>query len=339
MKNALLEIGVENLPARFVAPALKQLKENAAKLLAEQRLGFESVTAEGTYRRLALILEGLDDRSKDLEKEVSGPPASLLKDSNGDFTAQSAGFARSQGTSPDKLYVIKTAKGEFLCAKKIIKGSDAGKILSQIFPQLIASLQFPKNMIWESSKFKFARPIRWIVALCDGKIVPFKIADVKAGKKTTGLSAMGGKSITISKPQEYFSKLGQQCIVAEVEKRRKILKESVEKAARRLGYIPCADQELAEENLFLTENPIAVAGNFSVRFLKLPKELIKTVLKNQLKFFPLTDEKGNIQPHFIAVRDGVSENQKEVCSGYEAVVEARLSDAVFFFEKDLACPL
>ena len=334
MTTALLEIGIEHLPARFLKPALAQLEDNARKMLAEKRLGFTSVRATGTFRRLALFIEGLADASPDIEKEALGPVVSKWKDASGKFTPQSEGFARGQGTTADKLYVVNSPKGEVLAAKKTIKGEPAEDILSEIFPKLVTSLQFSKTMVWEESQFRFARPLRMLLGLYGKKLVDFEVAGVRSAKKTAPLALTGAKPLTIGEPEEYAGALHNEGILLEPADRRKALLAQVQAAAERLGGKALLDENLVEETVCMTENPVPATGNFSLRYLKLPQELIITVLKSQLKFFPVLNAAGELQPHFIAVRDGSSENQDEVCGGFEAVVDARLSDAVFFFEKD-----
>ncbi|MDD2772159.1 MAG: glycine--tRNA ligase subunit beta [Elusimicrobiales bacterium] len=336
MSNALLEIGVEHLPARFVKSALSQLEENARKLLAEKRIGFSGLRAAGTHRRLALIIEGLETASPDMETESLGPAASKWKTADGKYTPQSTGFAAKHGLTPDKLYIADSAKGAVLAAKKIIKGEPANDILAAVFPKLVSSLQFPKTMTWEETQFRFARPIRGFLALNGDRNVPFELAGVKSGKKTAARQMTGSKPVSVSSAEEYIGALRGEGVLAEPEDRRKALVSAVASAAARLGAKPALDEALLEETVYLAENPVAVTGGLSLRFMKLPPELIITVLKRQLKFFPVLNAQDELEPHFIAVRDGTSENQDEVRQGFESVVEARLSDAVFFFEKDLA---
>jgi glycyl-tRNA synthetase beta chain len=337
MTTALLEIGMEHLPARFLKPTLAQLETSAKAMLAERRLGFSSVRATGTFRRLALYIEGVEAASPDMEKEALGPAASKWKTPDGKFTPQSEGFARGQGTTADKLYIVNSpAKGEVLAVKKLIKGEPAPDILAEIFPKLVASLQFPKNMVWEETEFRFARPIRMLLGLYGSKLVEFEVAGVRSAKKTAPLALVGAKPLTVSEPEEYAGLLRNEGIMLEPADRKTVLCEQVQQAAARLGGKALLDEGLVDETVCFTENPVPATADFSVRYLKLPPELIITVLKRQLKFFPVLDAAGELQPHFIAVRDGSSENQDEVCRGFEAVVDARLSDAVFFFEKDLS---
>ena len=334
MKDVLLEVGVENLPSRFIPPALEQLSALVCAALKEKRLAFTSARTLGTYKRLVLVLEGVAEKSTDDKLLAFGPPASLYKDASGKFTPQCAGFARSHGVTPEEVKIVEGKKGQMLCVEKKVKGEPASKILAEVLPAAVAALQFPKNMVWEPGLFRFARPLRSILALYGDKVIGFSIAGVKAGRKTTGLDASGAKAITVKTVQDYEKQLLNAGVLVCPGKRREVLMRGMADAAKRLNV--CVDQyePLIEETVFLTENPVPLHGSFSRDFLRLPRELIMTVFRHQLKLFTTYDKDGSLGPDFIAVRDGISENQQEVRTGYESVVEARLTDAVFFFDHD-----
>ena len=335
MKDVLLEVGVENLPSRFIPPALEQLNTLVCAALKEKRLAFVSSRTMGTYKRLVLVLEGVQEKSSDDKLLAFGPPASLYKDASGNFTPQCAGFARSHGVTPEEVTIAEGKKGQMLCVEKKVKGEPASKILAEVLPAAVTALQFPKNMVWEPGLFRFARPLRSVLALYGDKVIGFSIAGVKAGRKTTGLDASGAKSITVKTVQEYEKKLLNSGVLVCPEKRRETLRRAMADAAKRLDVSMDDYEPLIEEMVYLTENPVPLHGSFSGDFLRLPKELIMTVFRHQLKLFTTYAKDGGLGPDFIAVRDGVSENQAEVRTGYESVVEARLTDAVFFFDHDL----
>ncbi len=335
--NALLQIGTEHLPARFLRPALEQLKENAIKILAENRLNYNSLETYGTYKKLVLEIQNLAAISEDISKEVKGPPAKLLKGADGKFTPQALGFAAKNGIKAEQLIVKETDKGPFIYSDIKIKGIKTEKLLTTIFPELIKSLNFAKNMVWEDSGFRFARPIRSIIALYGSKIIKFEIAGVKSSNKAYGLSSFKQTPIIIKSPEAYKDALKNQIhpILVDIEERKKALIRSIEGCTKLLGYQADLDEDLINETVNFTEHPIALAGDMALSFMKLPKKLLTTVLKTQIKMFPVVDKKGELQPHFIAVRDGVSVNQEEVKTGFKNVMTARLTDAVFFFENDL----
>ena len=336
--NAFLEIGVEHLPARFMAPALKQLKTLTAQILEEKRLTYKSVDSFGTYRRLVVLVEDLAEKSLDVQKEVKGPPAKLLKDANGNFTPQSAGFAQKNGLNPEKLTVKETEKGPFIYAVVKIKGEKTVKLLPEIFTRIVTGLEFAKNMIWEESGLRYGRPIRSLIGLYGHKVIKFTVAGVTSDRNTYPLSSFGRKPIKVEQADKtYYADLlraqPQPILVLPEERKEALIKTVTNEAAVR-GYHADLDPELIEETVWCTEHPVAVGGDFELKFLTLPKELITTVLKKQIKMFPVTNDKGELQPYFIAVRDGISVNQNEVRDGFKKVMSARLADAVFFFDND-----
>lgn len=334
MKNALLEIGVETLPARFIPSALAQLESKAAALLAERRLVPASVKAMGTPMRLALVLTGVPERSEAQSLEVTGPPARLWKDESGAFTKQAEGFAKAQGVKPTDLVVVDSAKGEVLAVHKTLPGEPAAKVLTEVFPALIGALEFPKSLVWEETKFRFGRPLRGLCALYGKKPLRFSVAGVKAGSKTRGLAALGAKPVTVPSPEKYAGLLRDRCVLVDVDERRKALRKTLETAAKRSRGVIDEDQDLLERVLYLVEHPVAVLGRFDPAYLELPKALLSMVMKAQLLFFPILGKDGAMTGEFIGVRDGVSEGQKEVQVGFERVIAARLADARFFFRRD-----
>ena len=336
--NAFLEIAVEHLPARFMAPALKQLKTLTAQILEEKRLTYKSVDSFGTYRRLVVLVEDLAEKSLDVQKEVKGPPAKLLKDANGNFTPQSAGFAQKNGLNPEKLTVKETEKGPFIYAVVKIKGEKTVKLLPEIFTRIVTGLELAKNMIWEESGLRYGRPIRSLIGLYGHKVIKFTVAGVTSDRNTYPLSSFGRKPIKVEQADKtYYADLlraqPQPILVLPEERKEALIKTVTNEAAVR-GYHADLDPELIEETVWCTEHPVAVGGDFELKFLTLPKELITTVLKKQIKMFPVTNDKGELQPYFIAVRDGISVNQNEVRDGFKKVMSARLADAVFFFDND-----
>ena len=336
--NALLEIGTEHLPARFVNPSLSQLKTLTENILNEKRIAFEQVETFGTYRRLVVMIYNIADKSTDVQKEVKGPPAKLLKGTDGKFTPQSAGFAQKNGIAPEKLVIKETDKGPFIYADIKIKGEKTAKLLPEVFTRIVTGLEFAKNMVWEESQLKYGRPIRSLIGLYGDKVVKFTLAGVTANRYTYPMISFGRKPIKVTRAdkEEYVKLLRNQYppILVLPQERREALIKSVSNEARVRGYQADLDENLIEETICFTEHPVAVGGDFELKFLTLPKELITTVLKTQIKMFPVLNKKGELQPYFIAVRDGLSVNQTEVSDGFKKVMSARLSDAVFFFEND-----
>ncbi|MDD4005179.1 MAG: glycine--tRNA ligase subunit beta [Elusimicrobiaceae bacterium] len=339
MKDALLEIGTENMPARFIAPALQQLETLTVKLLDGERLVHKGVKTYATFRRLTVYITALEEKSEPMSETLFGPPARLLKDESGNYTRQADGFARKNGVAPDKLLTLEKGGSMHLAVRKMIKSEPAVKILSRVFPAVIKGLEFPKNMIWEDLRFPFARPIRSICALYGPKVVPFETAGVKSGRKTMALWALGGGALSITEPESYVAQLRGGLVLADWTERKMALLNALSRTSQMLESRVELDEALVSETVNMTENPVPVAGTLAKEFLRLPQELVTTVLKKQLKFFPVLNDSGELMPSFIAVRDGVSDNSAEVRTGYEAVMTARLSDAVFFFDNDRKKPL
>jgi len=335
-RDALLEIRIENIPARFVTSAETQLEAGARGLLAAANLPFESLKAYGTYKRLVLHIAGLPARTEEKTVKAMGPLAKFWKDAEGNFTPQSAGFARSQGIKPENLAVETVSKGEVLTAVKNIPGRPAVKVLAEIFPKLIVALEFPKTMIWEESRVRFARPVRSLAALYGEKVIPFSFAGIRTGRFTVGLSAKGSRKISIPSAEKYFKILENVNVLVKDEERARALAKEIEQVSKRTKLDVDADTELVGENLYLVEYPVCVVGTYDQEYLKLPAELVQLVMKKQLKFFTVRDGKKKLQPYFVGIRDGVSKGQKNVEEGFRNVLEARFSDAIFFYTRDLS---
>ena len=339
-RDALLEVRIENIPARFVISAEEQLKKYAAELLAEANLPCEGIEAYGTYKRLVLHLTGVPAKTEEKAQKSYGPAARLLKDEKGNYTPQAAGFARSRGTTPDKLGVETVPnKGEVLVFETRLPGRPSAKALAEIFPQAIARLQFPKNMVWEKTRFRFARPIRSLLALYGDKPVAFSVAGIKSGRLTVGLSAKGSRQLKVASAEKYFKVLEHANVIVKDGERLEMLRRELAALSKRMKLQVEADPELLSENLYLIEYPVCVMGGYSQDFLKLPHELVHLVMKKQLKFFTVADAKGGLQPYFVGIRDGVSKGQRNVEEGFRNVLEARFRDAIFFYTRDLAIPL
>lgn len=338
--SVLLEIRIENIPARFITSAEDQLGKYAEEEAAKAGLSFSKLETFGTYKRLVLFMHGVPSKTDEKTQVFLGPSAKLLKDENGNYTKQAEGFARGRGTTPDKLSVTDDPKkGKVLCFIKKIPGVSAEKALSEIFPRIIARLQFPKTMVWEESRMRFARPIRGIIAMRGTKIIPFSIAGIKAGKTTIGLNSLGSPKVVIEKAEKYLETLEKVNVIVSDSQRREMLRGELDKAAERMNLVVDIDEELLTENVYLTEYPVCVTANYSQEFLKLPRELVHLVMKKQLKFFTVSDKKGNLEAFFIGIRDGISKGQQNVEDGFRNVLEARFRDAIFFYERDLAIPL
>ncbi|HRY28749.1 MAG TPA: glycine--tRNA ligase subunit beta, partial [Elusimicrobiota bacterium] len=338
-RDFLLEIGVEELPARFVPPALDNLRQLAAAQLETAGLSYaaDGLQTWGTPRRLTLFIRALAGKSKDQVQENMGPAVAQAKDADGHWTPAAQGFARSQGVSLEKLEVRETEKGPRLCAVRRTLGVPTEKILPEMLSAVLGKLNFPKNMVWEKSRFSFARPLRWLVALYGSQPVKFEIAGVKAGRKTYGLRVQGGKSFDVVSPAKYGMLLKDRCIVVDPSERRHLIEKQIHQAVKDAHGKVRLDQDgaLLDEVVNLVEHPVAILGKFDEKYLALPPEVLVTSMKKHQKFFPVYAADGRrLTSRFVGIRNGVSENQAVVREGYERVLAARLADAAFFYSED-----
>ncbi|MBK8871682.1 MAG: glycine--tRNA ligase subunit beta [Elusimicrobia bacterium] len=335
MKDLLLEIGTEEIPARFLSPALKALSEDGRARLEKAGFSFQEVRTVGTPRRLALVVTGLSAKARDVEQEFLGPSLAQAKDAAGHWTGAAQGFARNQGIPLEKLGVKETDRGPRLVFIKKTPGAPAEKVLPSLFVDLIRALPFPKSMVWEESRVPFARPIRWIVALCGAKPLALTVAGVKSGRRTFGLRFQSARPFDVPSPDRYAALLKNHCVIVDPNERRKLIVQQIEHVAKtHHGHIPLDRYpDLLEEVSHLVEHPVAVVGKFDPRFLAVPLEVLVVSMKKHQKYFPVFKDEScrELLPCFVAVRNGLSDNQAVVREGYERVLAARLSDAAFFF--------
>jgi glycyl-tRNA synthetase beta chain len=343
MKDLLLEIGTEEIPARFLEPALAAFQTLGRERLQKAGLTFKDVRVYGTPRRLAIVVEELSAKVLDQEQEFLGPAVAQAKDAEGNWTPAAQGFARSQGTTPERLGTRETDRGPRLVFLKKTPGAPTEKVLPTLLPDLIRSLSFPKSMVWEESRLAFARPIRWIVALYGIKPIAFSLAGVKAGRRTFGLRFHSPKPFDIPAPNRYAALLKNHCVIVDPAERRALIVKQIDHVAKaHHGHIPVEKfPDLLEEVSHLVEHPVAVVGKFDPRFLAVPKEVLVTSMKKHQKYFPVFKDAScsELLPFFVAVRNGLSDNQAVVREGYERVLTARLSDAAFFFSEHSKRPL
>ncbi|MBN1621376.1 MAG: glycine--tRNA ligase subunit beta [Endomicrobiales bacterium] len=333
-KNLLLEIGTEEIPSSYIDPAIKQLHDLIKNALESKMVAYKDIKMLGTPRRLSLLIEKLNEKSQDRNEEHLGPTLKIGKDKNGNFTAAALGFASKHNVNADNLVVKKTEKGEYLCVRKNIPGEKSENILRLILPEIISKISFPKSMVWEPSNFKFARPIRTIIALYGDKVIKFSIAQVKTSNFTYGLHTISSKKITISSADRYVSSLRNNCVLIDQKERKTILKKIIETSAKRVKGNALIEESLLDEVNYLVEHPVAILGNFDEKYLKLPQEILINCMQKKQKYFPIADNKGRLINSFIGIRNGISENQNIVKEGYERVLSARLADAEFFFHQD-----
>ncbi|MFZ5946063.1 MAG: glycine--tRNA ligase subunit beta [Bacillota bacterium] len=334
MGNLLLEIGTEEIPAKFMPPALKQLKESAQQKLAELRLEYSRIETYGTPRRLVLEIRDLPQVQKDLVEEVKGPSAKVAFDAEGNPTKAAAGFARGQGVDVNDLTVKETESGAYVFALRKVAGQPVFQVLQELLPQLVLGINFPKPMRWGSYEVKYARPIRWIVSLFGEEVVDFQIADVQAGRTSRGHRFLGSQNIEIKNLDQYFKVMEDNYVIVDPNQRKDMIREQIKALADSINGQVEWDQGLLEEVVFLVEYPTALIGGFAERYLSIPKEAVITPMKEHQRYFPVLKDNGELLPKFITVRNGNKDNLTIVQAGNEKVLEARLADAKFFYDED-----
>lgn len=338
-RNLLFEIGVEEIPARFMEGSINGLVNAAKKSLKEARLDFENVRGMGTPRRLTLFVDGLAESQGDLKEELKGPAKKAAYDSEGNPTKALQGFLRSKGLTEEDITIKEIKGGEYIFATKEEKGEAAAKVLPELLVNMVLSLKFPKPMRWSDHELRFIRPIHWMVALFGSEILPVKIVDVVAGNVTRSHRFYGAGDVTIESPESYVDQLRENYVMVDPAERRAVIKEQITALEKEHNVVVEKDEELLDEVVYLLEYPTALMGSFDEKYLRLPKEVIITPMKEHQRYFPVMDAKGELLPHFVTVRNGLPRNIEIVTAGNEKVLRARLADAEFFYDEDLKIDL
>jgi glycyl-tRNA synthetase beta chain len=331
----LFEIGAEEIPAGMLPRAIAELKTILDKHLVAENLS-EGVTVEtfGGPRRLTAWVRGLIGKQADVDVEVTGPPKTVAYDAEGAPTRAAVSFAEKQGMPLHELHTVQTAKGEFIAAKITKRGRTSAELLSEILPRVIHDLPWPKTMTWTGLKgARFIRPIRWIVALLDGKPLKFSFGGVNAGDTTRGHRFLGRPSIQVKSFADYEKRLRENGVIVRQEERRAKIEKELASHAKRGGYHIHEDKNLLELVAFLNEFPAAIEGDFDPSFLELPDEILITVMRDHQKYFAV-EKRGELAPHFLAVINLARDTQGLVRAGHERVLRARFADARFFWESD-----
>ena len=334
-KDLLFEIGAEEIPAGFMPNILGQLKQLAETKLNDAHLPFESIATYGTPRRLALIVKGLTDTSAEISERHKGPSASIAYDADGNPTKAAIGFARGKGLDVTDLVV----ENGYIYAETKTAGVPAKDIVTDMLPQLITGLNFPKSMHWGKLDAKFVRPVRWLVALLDEDVIPVEFATVKSGNVTRGHRFLGADEITIKNASSYVDTLKENFVMVDQDARRELISKQLHDIAASKNASIVWDDDLLEEINYLVEWPTALCGGFEESYLALPDAAIITPMKDHQRYFPLVDQDGKLLPMFLTVRNGSDHSIEVVQAGNERVLRARLDDAKFFFNEDRKKPL
>ncbi|MBP3730612.1 MAG: glycine--tRNA ligase subunit beta [Mailhella sp.] len=336
MSHFVLEIGTEELPARFLPSLEKELHARFCSLFDETGLTYEQITSDCTPRRSVLHVRGLLAATPVREEIVLGPAVRAAYDAEGKPTKAALGFARGQGVDSASLFTQETPKGEYVAARKTVGGQSASSIIAEAAPGIIASLPFAKRMHWESSHFLFARPLRWLLALMDGDIVPFSVAGIESGRMTTGHRIHGRGPFAVACADDFDEVLAEKCgVVLSAAGRERLITEGGDKLAAALGGRILWKDSLLEEVRGLCERPVPILGDFDPSFLELPAEVLLTSMETHQKSFGVASSDGKLLPHFLTVANLESLEPELVKKGWERVLRARLEDARFYWNTDM----
>ena len=339
--DLLFEIGAEEIPAGMLPRAEEDLRLSLEKLLAAENLA-EGTTVESfaTPRRLVAHVRGLLSKQEDVVSEVTGPPKSVAYDSVGAPTRAAVSFAEKQGLALHEVFIIQTPKGEYLAARQTKRGRTTDQILSEILPRIVHDLYWPKTMTWTGlDGARFIRPIRWIVAVLDGKTLKFSYAGVPASNATRGHRFLGAAEIRVQGFADYAKKLPANGVLVRPEERRAKIERELAGHAKKGGYRVHEDAGLLKLVTYLNEFPAVIVGDFDPAFLALPGEILITVMRGHQKYFAMEKRNGELAPHFLAVINLAKDAKGLVRSGHERVLRARFADAEFFWQSDQKCRL
>ncbi|MNX27255.1 Glycine--tRNA ligase beta subunit [compost metagenome] len=337
-KDLLFEIGLEEVPARFIRAAMDQLKDRMVKWLADSVITHGEVQAFATPRRLAVLVQDVAEKQEDVHEEVKGPSRKIALDENGQWSKAALGFARSQGVDPEQFTFKDLGGTEYIYVSKSTTGVETSAVLAEGLLGILQSMTFPKNMRWGTHEFKFVRPIRWLVALFGQEIIDIEITDVKSGNVTRGHRFLGTDTV-ISEPSAYIEALRAQHVIVDVNEREQLISSQIEELAVSKGWNIAVKEDLLEEVLFLVEVPTVLFGTFEESFLNIPQEVLITSMREHQRYFPVLDSQGSLLPYFVTVRNGGSVALDTIAKGNEKVLRARLSDAKFFYEEDQKMPI
>jgi glycyl-tRNA synthetase beta chain len=338
MSELLLEIGTEEIPSGFTPKAMEEMQSLLEKAFQAQRIGYKDIKPMGTPRRLVLVATGVAPAQEGRIVETIGPAKRIAFDPQGNPTKAALGFARGQGIPVEELQTVRTEKGEYVCARKEEKGEETFQLLPAILPRLIASIPFPKSMRWMDLDNSFARPIHWLLALFDGKVIPFQIGNIASGNVSRGHRFMALGSFQVKDLPDYLRRLKNSFVIVNPEERRELILAEVNKAAGEVSGHIFKDDGLLEIVTHLVEYPVALRGGFGKEFLSLPREVLISAMREHQRYFSVCDAKGDLLPYFIAVSNTKPRDPRVVIRGNERVLRARLSDAQFFFMEDQKAP-
>ncbi len=339
-QDLLFEIGSDEIPARYLLSAIDEIKHRVATALKTARLNFHRISSYGTPRRLVVFVAGLSSKSESAADEIRGPSKKVAFDSEGNPTKALLGFSRSLGINPEDAVIKQESGGEYVYGIKIDEGQMIEDILPEILPPAVMGMNCPHPLRWGEEDWLWYRPIRWVVCLFGSDVISLKIAGVTSGRISFGHRTLYPGKVEISSASQYFRMIESAGVIIDQSLRRKSILSGANALASEVEGTPLDDKQLLDEVTCLSENPVVFRGKFDSEYLKLPAEVLITVMRYHQRYFPILDQDGNVLPAFIGVRDGGSDKSiDDVIVGNQWVLAARLKDALFFYSQDLQIPL
>lgn len=335
LQPLLLELGTEEIPARFLPAALADLERLAIGVFTEFRVPYASMRACATPRRLSLLVQGVAPMQQDNTREIFGPAKKAAYDEAGKPTKAALGFAQSAGVSPEELVIKKKGAADYVAAVVHDTGIETVSVLPEMFKKIVLALRFPKTMRWANGDFAFVRPIHWIVSIYGNQVVPLEIEGIRSAGMTRGHRFLSPGSYPVKDISLYMNQLENSFVILDQDKRKRIIRDGIISIAAKSGGRPVMDEELLELVNFLVEYPTPVLCSFNAEYLKLPKELLITVMKDHQKYFAIEDDNGSLINKFVVISNTRSENDENVRTGAERVIKARFDDAKFYYYDDL----
>ena len=335
MGNELfVEIGCEEIPARFLEKALSDFSRLTCELLDELGLTYGQTKSAGTPRRLALSIADVLERQTDKDIQKTGPAKQVAFDPNGNPTKAAMGFAKGQGVDINDLQIISTDKGEYIAIQKFIPGRDTADLLSERLGDIILSLPWPKSMKWNTLSTRFVRPVHWIAVLLGDQVIPFELFGLQTGNITYGHRFMAPDPIEIQNFNQYIDVLRSSNVIALIEERRQIITDELARIGRESDVQVVSDNWLVEHVANLVEFPVALSGTFDEQYLALPREVLVTTMRDHQKYFVIEDENKKLLSKFVTISNMLVPDPNVVIKGNERVLTARLEDAKFYFNED-----
>lgn len=339
MNDYLLELGVEELPAKYLDIATSYLEKSLKNLLIQNNITFDSIISNGTPRRLYINVKNISLTSSSTEKEIIGPPVNVALDAFGQLNEKGLKFIEAKGIDKNNIKIIETPKGNYLGGTIIEHTIDTKTILHDNLTNIIINIPFPKVMRWDNSNIRFARPIRWALSIFNGEILSFPLGNIDITNYTYGHRFLNPEKISIKNSGEYFEVLRKNAVIVNKEERMEIIKNYIETISKEKDLSVDIDMELLNTVSNLVEYPYPIVSTFDIKFLELPAEVLITSMKNHQKFFYLKDRNNNITNSFVGVSNTKPIYDNIVAKGYTRVLKARLTDALFFFNNDKKIPL